>query len=104
MCAARRRTDSDTASDDAEVSPAWEDLMEDDDEDAPEGAVDGPAMDALVYCPYCAEAVEISLDPGGGSHQRYIQDCEVCCQPWQVDVSWSADGAAWVDVTAADGR
>jgi transposase-like protein len=69
-----------------------------------ESEADAPVMDALVYCPYCAEPVEISLDPGGGTHQRYIQDCEVCCQPWQVDVSWTADGAAWVDVTAADGR
>lgn len=41
---------------------------------------------ADVVCPYCGEAVAISVDPGGGSVQEYVEDCEVCCNPWQVKV------------------
>jgi len=46
-------------------------LPEDDslDTDFPLG--DGTAETAAtVYCPYCNESVEITLDPGGGSTQE----------------------------------
>jgi hypothetical protein len=70
-------------------------------EDFPLG--DGSAAtDAVVYCPYCNESVEISLDPGSGSSQQYVEDCEVCCQPWTVNVQYREDGAADVSVTPLD--
>lgn len=50
-----------------------------------DGTVD---TDAAVTCPYCAETVTISLDAAGGSAQEYVEDCEVCCQPWQVSVTF----------------
>ncbi|HKY97165.1 MAG TPA: CPXCG motif-containing cysteine-rich protein [Gemmatimonadaceae bacterium] len=56
----------------------------------------------LVTCPYCSETVEISLDPGGGSVQEYVEDCEICCNPWQVSVQF-VDGAAIVAVSPLDG-
>lgn len=62
-----------------------------------DGTVDG---EATVSCPYCGEAVEITLDPGGGAHQDYVEDCEVCCQPWRVSVEFGLDGEAHVDVSA----
>ena len=69
------------------------------DEEFPLG--DGTAdAAATVSCPYCGEAVEIALDPGGGAHQDYVEDCEVCCQPWRVTVQYGLEGAAQVDVTA----
>ena len=34
--------------------------------------------------PYCGEVVEMTLDASGGTVQEYVQDCEVCCRPWQV--------------------
>ena len=38
----------------------------------------------VVTCPYCGEAVEIYLEPDvTGS---FVQDCEVCCNPWRVRV------------------
>ena len=49
-----------------------------------------------LTCPYCAEAVELVIDEGGGSPQSYVEDCPVCCRPWQVEVTldpedgWSA--------------
>jgi Cysteine-rich CPXCG len=70
-------------------------------EDFPLG--DGTAeTGATVYCPYCNEAVEISLDPGGGTAQEYVEDCEVCCQPWNVTVHYREDGTAAVSVTPLD--
>jgi hypothetical protein len=60
------------------------------------------ATDAVVYCPYCNESVEIALDPGSGPAQQYVEDCEVCCQPWTVSVRYREDGQAEVSVTALD--
>ena len=60
------------------------------------------ATDAVVYCPYCNESVEISLDPGSGPEQQYVEDCQVCCQPWSVNVVYRPDGGAEVRVTALD--
>lgn len=71
------------------------------DDDFPLG--DGVAdLETVVSCPYCGEAVEISLDPGSGSHQEYIEDCSVCCRPWQVTVTYHHDGTADVFVNASD--
>jgi hypothetical protein len=64
---------------------------------------DGTAdTDAVVYCPYCNESVEITLDPGSGPHQEYVEDCEVCCQPWTLSVSYGEDGHASVTVAPLD--
>ena len=52
---------------------------------------------ATVTCPHCAETVTIALDAGGGGHQEYVEDCEVCCRPWHVEVRFR-DGAAEVHV------
>jgi hypothetical protein len=71
------------------------------DEDFPLG--DGTAdRDVVVACPYCGESVEITLDPGSGAYQEYVEDCEVCCRPWQVTVTYGPDGAAEVTVSSDD--
>ena len=68
------------------------------DEDFPLG--DGTAdLDATVDCPYCGASVEITLDPGSGSEQEYVEDCEICCQPWHVVVRYDDEGHAEVSVT-----
>ncbi|MGA7617362.1 MAG: CPXCG motif-containing cysteine-rich protein [Thermoanaerobaculia bacterium] len=41
-------------------------------------------MRMTVECPYCGEANEILVDPTGGSVQQYVEDCQICCAPWQV--------------------
>jgi len=38
-------------------------------------------------CPYCGEWVELSVDPVGPSSETYVEDCSVCCRPWEVHVS-----------------
>ncbi len=58
--------------------------------------------DALIYCPYCGEEVEIAIDPGGGATQEYVEDCQVCCQPWRVTVRYASDGSAEVSVSGLE--
>ncbi len=53
-----------------------------------------------VQCPYCGEAGEIYLEPE--IQGTLVQDCEVCCNPWQVTVWWD-NGERYVDVTRGDG-
>jgi hypothetical protein len=56
----------------------------------------------VVTCPYCGEEVEIYLEPD--IRGTLIQDCEVCCNPWQLRVSSEdEDGERYVEVTRADG-
>ncbi len=57
--------------------------------------------EAEVTCPYCGEPVTIGVDPSGGTDQTYVEDCQVCCQPWQVHLSYDDNGAAHVWVEAA---
>ncbi|MSR22024.1 MAG: CPXCG motif-containing cysteine-rich protein [Gemmatimonadetes bacterium] len=45
-----------------------------------------------MNCPYCGEPVELQVDEEGGRHQRYVEDCPVCCRPWQVEVTEGLDG------------
>lgn len=72
------------------------------DEDFPLG--DGTADTAAdVVCPYCGEDVTITVDPGGGPQQHYVEDCPVCCRPWEVSVTYHEDGAAEVWLETADG-
>ena len=37
-------------------------------------------------CPYCGQTNPLSIDLTGGSHQRFVVDCEVCCAPIAVIV------------------
>ena len=37
-------------------------------------------------CPSCGEEQNVRLDPSGGRKQKFIQDCEVCCRPIQIEV------------------
>ena len=54
----------------------------------------------LITCPYCGEEVEIYIERE--TRGTLIQDCEVCCNPWQLRVEGDGD-ERWVDVSRADG-
>jgi hypothetical protein len=60
--------------------------------------------EATVLCPYCGEINEIALDPGSGRQQEYVEDCQVCCRPWRLVVSYLPDGSADGSVEADDLR
>jgi hypothetical protein len=53
-----------------------------------------------VTCPYCGEEVEIYLEPDVSG--TFVQDCEVCCNPWRVQVVHDGDERR-VDLGRADG-
>ena len=45
-----------------------------------------------LTCPYCGEPVEVAVEDTGWSRQSFVQDCPVCCQPWQVELTRDAYG------------
>ena len=58
-------------------------------------------MQATVACPYCGEDNTILVDESAGEEQRYVEDCQVCCKPWQVTVSIGPSGDVDVELSAA---
>lgn len=48
-----------------------------------------------TQCPYCGEAITLLVDASAGE-QQYVEDCEVCCRPMDIQVMVSADGAVAV--------
>ncbi|MEN9817251.1 MAG: Cysteine-rich, partial [Gemmatimonadota bacterium] len=42
------------------------------------------------------------LDPAGGDLQEYVEDCEVCCRPWRVEVTYDETGAPSVELFTDD--
>ena len=52
-----------------------------------------------VQCPYCFECQELDLDPG--TRGSFVQDCDVCCRPWQVHCEWDKDGEPLLSVQRA---
>jgi hypothetical protein len=44
----------------------------------------------MVLCPFCGEQLEILVEED--VRGSFVQDCEVCCNPWLVRVSRSPEG------------
>jgi hypothetical protein len=44
-----------------------------------------------VHCPYCGEGFETSADASGGPC-NYVEDCQVCCQPIEMELRVDDDG------------
>jgi hypothetical protein len=53
-----------------------------------------------VTCPYCGEELDIYIEPDVTG--TFVQDCEVCCNPWRVAVR-RAGRQRDIEVTRADG-
>ena len=53
-----------------------------------------------VACPWCFETIELYVDPG--TEGTFVQDCDVCCRPWQVTVTRDEEGELWIDVARSD--
>ena len=69
-----------------------------------EPEVDGSAeltQFVTVQCPYCGESFETAVDPSAGSF-RYVEDCQVCCQPIELEGEIDEAGTL-ISVTAARG-
>jgi len=53
-----------------------------------------------VVCPYCGEEVTLYVEKD--VRGSFVQDCEVCCNPWRVRVT-NRSGEREIDVARADG-
>jgi hypothetical protein len=54
----------------------------------------------LVVCPYCGEQIEIFVE--SDLKGSFVQDCEVCCNPWRVRVVGRGDDRS-IEVERGDG-
>lgn len=55
------------------------------------GANPGSLQFHVVECPYCGEHFESPVDTSAGS-ARYVEDCQVCCQPIDFQLEVDHDG------------
>lgn len=46
----------------------------------------------FFQCPYCWEQISMLLE-GSLDTSKYIEDCEVCCQPIEVSYKTDENGA-----------
>jgi hypothetical protein len=51
----------------------------------------GGASFTTVQCPYCGEPFDALVDLSAGS-ASYIEDCQVCCQPIELDIQVAVNG------------
>lgn len=51
----------------------------------------------VFTCPHCGEHISMLLDLSAG-YQRYIEDCEVCCNP--IEISYQTEDGALVSFQA----
>lgn len=56
-------------------------------------------MLATYQCATCGEIIEAIVDESQGEHQRYVEDCEVCCRPNMLDVRLLPDGSIVIEST-----
>jgi hypothetical protein len=52
-----------------------------------------------ILCPYCGESIDIVIDDSI-EHQQYVEDCQVCCRPIEIDVLIGPDGEITVGCRA----
>jgi transcription elongation factor Elf1 len=47
-------------------------------------------MEHSFSCPYCGEQISMLLDLSV-DRQRYVEDCEVCCNPIEISYAMEAE-------------
>lgn len=40
----------------------------------------------LFSCPYCGSDNYLPLDVSAGKRQKFVVDCEICCQPIAIEL------------------
>jgi hypothetical protein len=55
-----------------------------------------PLETTAVHCPWCGEPLELEVDCTL-ARQRYVEDCQVCCSPMDLQVTVTSDGGIQVD-------
>lgn len=44
-------------------------------------------LEHFFQCPFCWEEISMLLDPSV-SKQVYVEDCEICCNPIEINVKF----------------
>ena len=53
-------------------------------------------MIAGFQCAGCGECNETVVDPTAGVKQSYVEDCQVCCKPNVLRVTWDKSAGEYV--------
>lgn len=48
-------------------------------------------MDSVFTCAFCLEPNSVFVEPDAGESQRYVEDCQICCQPNLLFITWNED-------------
>ena len=57
---------------------------------------------ATFWCAFCGEPNEIDVDLSAGRRQVYVEDCQVCCRPNLLRISFDAEGSVQVAAESED--
>lgn len=55
-------------------------------------------LEKTIQCPYCGEMIDLLID-GSLPQQNYIEDCQVCCRPINMNVSITEENKAYIVAT-----
>jgi len=50
-------------------------------------------------CAFCGKRNAVFIDPSGGRHQTFTEDCRVCCRPNLITLTLDDDGDVQLEVT-----
>jgi hypothetical protein len=53
-------------------------------------------MQSGYVCSGCGEWNETSVDESAGRRQSYVEDCQVCCKPNLLRISWDTSAGQFV--------
>ena len=52
-------------------------------------------------CPYCWEEISMLLDPSI-AQQNYVEDCEICCNPIEINLKFEDQELIEFDASALE--
>lgn len=55
----------------------------------------------FFQCPHCWEEISMLLDTSV-RHQKYIEDCEICCNPIEIKVAFDNEQLASFSAESID--
>lgn len=58
-------------------------------------------IEKQISCPYCGETIDILIDHSA-LEQKYIEDCQVCCRPIQMNIMQDEHNQVLVQVSHED--
>ncbi|MBD3297455.1 MAG: CPXCG motif-containing cysteine-rich protein [candidate division Zixibacteria bacterium] len=60
-------------------------------------------MMTTYTCAYCGEINDLFIDPSGGDHQEFIEDCQICCRPNLLKMTGNAEADVFTVTAEVEG-